>query len=133
MRYPILVPLATALAAFLTGCASVTSDLNEVKADVVTPAPDAGFIQDPERETKRADLPFQKVWVESGVDLKHYRELIVAPVNTQHMLKMDWLHKMSGRMARQCQRRHQRAGPVFSRPGGERLPTGPPSPLPGHR
>ena len=71
------------------------SDLNEVKADVVTPAPDAGFIQDPERETKRADLPFQKVWVESGVDFKHYRELIVAPVNTQHMLKMDWLHKMT--------------------------------------
>ena len=95
MRYPILVTLATALAASLSGCASVTSDLNEVKADVVTPAPDAGFIQDPERETKRADLPFQKVWVESGVDLKHYRELIVAPVNTQHMLKMDWLHKMS--------------------------------------
>ena len=95
MRYPILVTLATALAASLSGCASVTSDLNEVKADVVTPAPDAGFIQDPERETKRADLPFQKVWVESGVDFKHYRELIVAPVNTQHMLKMDWLHKMS--------------------------------------
>ena len=95
MRYPILVTLATALAASLSGCASVTLDLNEVKADVVTPAPDAGFIQDPERETKRADLPFQKVWVESGVDFKHYRELIVAPVNTQHMLKMDWLHKMS--------------------------------------
>ena len=95
MRYPIPVTLAAALAASLSGCASVTSDLNEVKADVVTPAPDAGFIQDPERETKRADLPFQKVWVESGVDFKHYRELIVAPVNTQHMLKMDWLHKMS--------------------------------------
>ncbi|MGQ0594108.1 MAG: DUF3313 family protein [Gammaproteobacteria bacterium] len=95
MRYAILGTLVTASAASLTGCASVTSDVNELKAEVVTPAPDAGFIQDPERETKRADLPFQKVWVEPGVDFKHYRELIVAPVNTQHMLKMDWLHKMS--------------------------------------
>ena len=95
MRYPILVTLATALAASLSGCASVTSDLNEVKGDVVTPAPDAGFIENPERQTRRADLPFQKVWVEPGVDFKQYRELIVASVNTQHMLKMDWLHKMS--------------------------------------
>ena len=62
---------------------------------MVTPAPDAGFIEHPERQTQRADLPFQKVWVEPGVDFKHYRALIVAPVNTQHMLKMDWLHKMS--------------------------------------
>lgn len=95
MRYPILVTLGTTLAASLSGCASVTSDVNELKAEAVTPAPDAGFIEHPERQTRRADLPFQKVWVEPGVDFKHYRELIVAPVNTQHMLKMDWLHKMS--------------------------------------
>ncbi len=89
MRCPIQGILATALAASLTGCASTAPDVNELKADVVTPAPDAGFIEHPERQTRRADLPFQKVWVEPGVDFKHYRALIVAPVNTQHMLKMD--------------------------------------------
>lgn len=95
MRYSIPITLATALATSLAGCAGVTSNANALKGEVVTPAPDAGFIEDPERQTKRADLPFQKVWVEPGVDFKKYRELIVAPVNTQHMLKMDWLHKLS--------------------------------------
>jgi hypothetical protein len=94
MRYPITGAVSV-LAAALSGCAGMSSDVNELKAEVVQPAPDAGFIEDPERQTKRADLPFQKVWVEPGLDFKRYRELVVAPVNTQHMLQMDWMHKMS--------------------------------------
>ena len=54
------------VAASLTAARRVTSDLNEVKADVVTPAPDAGFIQDPDVRTNWADLPFQKVSFDSG-------------------------------------------------------------------
>jgi hypothetical protein len=66
-----------------------------MKALAVEPAPNAGFIEHPEQQTKRADLPFQKVWIKPGSDMNAYRELIVAPVNTQYMLKMDWLHGMS--------------------------------------
>lgn len=79
----------------LSGCASIQSDSNELKAMAVTPAPDAGFIQHPELQSARADLPFQKVWIKPGFDANAYQELIVAPVNTQYMLEMDWLHELS--------------------------------------
>lgn len=62
---------------------------------VVDPAPNAGFIEHPERQKQRADLPFQKVWIKPDFDKSGYRELIVAPVNTQYMLEMNWLHSMS--------------------------------------
>jgi len=85
--------LLSALAA--SGCSSIRSGSNEVKAAVVEPAPDAGFIAHPERQRARADLPFQKVWIKPGFDKNNYRELIVAPVNTRYMMEMDWLHGMS--------------------------------------
>jgi hypothetical protein len=66
-----------------------------MKTLAVTPAPDAGFIDHPEQQTKLADLPFQKVWIKPGFDMTVYRELIVASVNTQYMLQMDWLHGLS--------------------------------------
>jgi hypothetical protein len=83
------------IASLLSGCASVQSDTNEMKNAVVTPAPDAGFIKHPELQSKRAELPFQKVWVKPGFNMKKYRYLVVAPVDTQHMLQMDWLHDLS--------------------------------------
>lgn len=79
----------------LSGCASVQSGSNDVKAMAVTPAPDAGFVEHPEWQSQHADLPFQKVWIRPGFDMNAYRELIVAPVNTQYMMEMDWLHEMS--------------------------------------
>ena len=79
----------------LAGCSAVQSGSNDVKALAVEPAPNAGFIQQPDRQVKRADLPFQKVWIKPGFDKSGYRELVVAPVNTEYMLKMDWLHDMS--------------------------------------
>jgi hypothetical protein len=79
----------------LFGCSLMQSGSNDAKELVVKPAPDAGFIQQPDRQVKRADLPFQKVWIKPGFDKSGYRELVVAPVNTQYMLKMDWLHDMS--------------------------------------
>ncbi|MEC4748111.1 DUF3313 family protein [Methylomicrobium sp. Wu6] len=78
-----------------SGCASVQSGTNEMKALAVTPAPDAGFIENPQQQTKRADLPFQKVWIKSGFDPLDYKELVVAPVNTYYMQQMDWLHSLS--------------------------------------
>ena len=79
----------------LTGCSTIQSGSNDAKELAVEPAPNAGFIQQPDRQVKRADLPFQKVWIKPGFDANNYKELVVAPVNTQHMLKMDWLHETS--------------------------------------
>ncbi|MGR8998812.1 MAG: DUF3313 family protein [Gammaproteobacteria bacterium] len=79
----------------LIGCSSIQSGSNDAKELVVEPAPDAGFIQQPDRQLKRADLPFQKAWIKPGFDKSGYRELVVAPVNSQYMMKMDWLHDIS--------------------------------------
>lgn len=96
MKKPVMlfVPFCL-IGLLLPGCASVQSGGNEAKALVVDPAPDAGFIENPERQTKRSDLPFQKVWIKSGFDASGYKELVVAPVNTQYMMEMDWLHQLS--------------------------------------
>lgn len=79
----------------MAACSTVTKEANQLKAAVVEPAPDAGFIEQPERQVKRADLPFQKVWIKPGFNASAYRELVVAPVNTQYIMEMDWLHKLS--------------------------------------
>lgn len=81
--------------ATIAGCATVKTETNALKAEVVKPAPDAGFIEHPERQTKRADLPFQKVWVKPGFNAANYQELVVAPVNIQYIMEMDWLHQLS--------------------------------------
>lgn len=84
-----------ALALILTGCSSIRTGSNELKAAAVEPAPDAGFIEQPERQVKRVDLPFHKVWIKPGFDQSPYRELVVAPVNTQYVMDMDWMHSLS--------------------------------------
>lgn len=95
MRHTIAAIMALGLLSSLAGCSVFQSGSNDIKAVAVEPAPNAGFIQHPERQTERADLPFQKVWIKPGFDKAPYRELIVAPVNTQYMLEMDWLHQAS--------------------------------------
>ncbi|MGZ8096646.1 MAG: DUF3313 family protein [Methylosarcina sp.] len=79
----------------LVGCSAIQTGSNEIKAVAVEPAPDAGFIEHPERQSKHADLPFQKAWIKPGSRLSAYKGLTVAPVNTRYMMEMDWLHKMS--------------------------------------
>ena len=83
------------LVLLMNGCSSVRSGANDLKSTAVEPAPDAGFIEHPELQSKRADFPFQKVWIKPGFDKSGYRELIVAAVNTDHMEKMDWMHRLS--------------------------------------
>ncbi|MDD2769323.1 MAG: DUF3313 family protein [Methylococcus sp.] len=95
MRETLKRTFGSLLVLTVAGCSSVKSGSNEAKAVAVEPAPNAGFIQHPERQTQRADLPFQKVWIKPGFDKSGYRELVVAPLNTQYMLEMDWLHDMS--------------------------------------
>lgn len=77
------------------GCSTVNQGSNAIKEEMVQPAADAGFIEHPERQSKPADLPFQKVWIKPGFDMNAYRNLVVSPVNTQYMLELDWMHKLS--------------------------------------
>ena len=96
MKIKELTPIALlSAAALLSGCAEVQTGSNDIKGATVQPAPDAGFIPHPERQTEHAGLPFQKVWMKPGFDKNNYKALIVAPVDTRYMLEMDWLHKMS--------------------------------------
>jgi len=87
--------LGCALTSTLIGCSAINSASNDAKAVIIAPAPDTAFTPDAQRETKVAYLPFQKAWIKQGFDFKAYPNLVVAPVNTQYMLKMDWLHKLS--------------------------------------
>ncbi|MDO8843664.1 MAG: DUF3313 family protein [Methylicorpusculum sp.] len=94
-RHSVGVAVLFGAMAVATGCTTGVKETNAVKSELVTPAPDVGFIDNPERQTRRADLPFQKVWIKPGFDASAYKELVVAPVNTQYILEMDWLHKAS--------------------------------------
>ena len=72
---------------YLAGCSTTKKAENELYAN---PAPNAGFIADPGQDTHHADLPFNREWIKPGFKLMGYNSLIIAPVDTTHMLKMNW-------------------------------------------
>ncbi len=59
------------------------------------PAPPSGFLESPERMATDEELPFDKVWREPGVDWTPYTEIMVAPVNTNHLMEMSWWDGLS--------------------------------------
>jgi len=80
-RFPRLaVALAIAVAS-LSGCSLANSVLK------AGPAPDSGFLDEPERMAEhRERAPFNRIWVEDGFRVGDYHSLVVAPVNTNHAL-----------------------------------------------
>lgn len=63
------------------------------------PAPDAGFVESPERMAGHAEIPFHKVWIKPGVVVRDdFRKLHVAEVNTDYLLEMGWFDKQSKRI-----------------------------------
>ena len=91
----VVLALSLCVMGTLSGCSYIQSGSNEAKAIAIEPAPNAGFIEQPERDKKIAYLPFQRAWIKPGFDKSHYKNIVIAPVNTQYMLEMDWLHGMS--------------------------------------
>ena len=91
----VVLALSLCVIGSLSGCSTIQSGSNTAKAVWVKPAPDAGFIEQPDRQVNPADLPFHKVWIKPGFDANNYKELVVAPVNTQYMQQMSWLHRLS--------------------------------------
>jgi hypothetical protein len=57
------------------------------------PASPSGFIPDKEL-TKASDLPFQRAWRKSDLDWSHYKEIYIAPWNTEHLREMNWWEKL---------------------------------------
>lgn len=53
------------------------------------PAAGSGFVP-MQQLAKNPRLPFDKVWVEPGVDWQRYRTLYVAPVNTNYLVRGNW-------------------------------------------
>jgi len=53
-------------------------------------APDAGFIENPQVLKPDTKLPFDAVWLQEGVDLSKYNKVYIAPIDTTHLLKLDW-------------------------------------------
>jgi len=54
------------------------------------PAPDAGFISDPQDLAPDSKMPFDGVWFAPGVDLASFNSVYIAPIDTSHLLKLDW-------------------------------------------
>ena len=59
-------------------------------------APDAGFIDNPQVLKHDNKLPFDAVWIKEGVDLGRYTKVYIAPIDTTHLLKLDWWDRASG-------------------------------------
>lgn len=57
------------------------------------PAPDAGFITDPQDLAADSKLPFDDVWFREGTDLSSFKTVYIAPIDTTHLLKLDWWDK----------------------------------------
>jgi len=70
----------------INGCSYLNSIL---KAE---PAPDSGFIQDPEKmKPDRKRFPFDRVWCQGyGCDWTKYSSVVVKPIDLSHVLKMSW-------------------------------------------
>lgn len=56
-------------------------------------APDAGFIDNPQLLKEDDKMPFDAVWFKDGVDFSKFKTVYVAPVDTSHLLKLDWWDK----------------------------------------
>lgn len=55
--------------------------------------PDAGFIDKPELLKPDSKLPFNAAWIKDDANLLGYKKVYIAPVDTTHLLKLDWWQK----------------------------------------
>jgi hypothetical protein len=89
-RWKMVLVAAVFTCAGIAACASVGDTVQVAKDKAkAEPSRGAGFVRMDEM-SKRADLPFQKVWVKSGVDWKRYKTLYIKDVNTKYLLAANW-------------------------------------------
>jgi hypothetical protein len=62
----------------------------------VSPAPSTAFLPDPGRmQDQPPESAFQKRWIASHVNWARYHKVVVAPVDTSHMLRQGWWDRQS--------------------------------------
>jgi hypothetical protein len=81
-------PRAIVLLILAAAAIGVTGCIQKAK-----PASPSGFIPDKDL-AKASDLPFQKAWRKSDLDWSHYKEIYIAPWNTDHLREMNWWEKL---------------------------------------
>ena len=64
----VVLALSLCVIGALSGCSTIQSGSNTAKAVWVNPAPDAGFIEQTDRQVNKADLPFHR-----GLDQARFR------------------------------------------------------------
>jgi len=57
--------------------------------------PDAGFLDQPQLLQANDKIPFNAAWIKEDADLLSYTKVYVAPVDTTHLLKLDWWQRAS--------------------------------------
>ena len=55
--------------------------------------PDSGFLDQTQLLQSNKDIPFNAAWIKEDADLLSYKKVYVAPVDTTHLLKLDWWQK----------------------------------------
>lgn len=69
--------------------------LATLSACATRPAPDSGFLEEPEKMVEDEAFPFQRVWYDRDVDFRKYTEIMVAPVSKEHLMEMAWWKEVS--------------------------------------
>ena len=81
-RLSLAIAFSVLLAGLGTGCKTTEKIM---KADA---APDSGFLSEPERMAEhRERAPFNRMWSDPNFSAARYGTLVVAPVNTEHVLE----------------------------------------------
>jgi hypothetical protein len=75
----ILIAVSLGLSLMVSGCASLKA----------APSAGAGFVPMAQM-AKQKDLPFQKVWFQTGVDFKRYKSIYIPKVHTGFLLQSNW-------------------------------------------
>ena len=87
--------LAIAFTAVLLAGLGCAKTQKMMKAD---PAPDSGFLSDADRMAEhRERAPFNRMWADPDFQASDYGSVFIAPVNTDHALKMSTWAKMTAR------------------------------------
>lgn len=93
-RLQFLACLGLALA--IAGCA--TTEKVEEKVLKANPAPDSGFLENPEKmQPNRDRAPFDRYWLSPDFVWKRYSKLYVAAVDTQHVFEETLWEKINVR------------------------------------
>ena len=73
----------------------------EEKLLAADPAPNAGFIEEPDRlYAQRDEAPFDRLWLSMERDWTQYPKLYVAVVDVSHVLEMDFWDKVNIRKSK---------------------------------